>query len=90
MSRASHGLKKLVWSWEENHHLLSFADCDIDNAVSAAIMANFYTQGRDLLKWYSSFCQSKLREVFIEKLLKRVKKLTRLVTPCILQTCRKR
>ena len=77
MSRASHGLEKVSLELGVKiTHLLSLLIATSTMLFQQQSWLTLYP-GRDLLKWYSRvFVESKLREVFIEKLLKRVKKLT--------------
>ena len=55
--------------------LIVFADADIDNAVSGALMANFFTQGEICTNGTRVFVHESIRETFLERLLERTKKL---------------
>ncbi|HJO05063.1 MAG TPA: betaine-aldehyde dehydrogenase [Acidobacteriota bacterium] len=72
MADAAGTLKHITMELGGKSPLLIFADCDLENAVSAALMANFYTQGEVCSNGTRVFVESCLRERFLERLLKRV------------------
>jgi len=53
--------------------LIIFDDADIDNAVSAAMLGNFYTQGEVCTNGTRVFVQESVYPKFIEKLLERTR-----------------
>lgn len=55
--------------------LIIFKDADIDQAVIASMLANFYTQGEICSNGTRVFVARSVHDVFLEKLLARVKKL---------------
>ena len=52
--------------------LIIFADADLDNAVSAALMANFYTQGEVCSNGTRVFVEGPVHDSFMERLLPRI------------------
>ncbi|MFT4553959.1 MAG: betaine-aldehyde dehydrogenase [Chlamydiales bacterium] len=72
MSDASKTLKHVTLELGGKSPLIIFADADIDNAVSAALMANFYTQGEICSNGTRVFVEKSLHKAFLEKLLPRV------------------
>jgi len=52
--------------------LIIFADANLDNAVSAALMANFYTQGEICSNGTRVFVEAGIHKACLEKLLPRV------------------
>ena len=52
--------------------LIIFADADLDNAVSAALMANFYTQGEVCSNGTRVFVEGSVHDAFMERLLPRI------------------
>lgn len=75
MADAASTLKHVTMELGGKSPLLIFADCDVENAVSAAIMANFYTQGEVCSNGTRVFVESAVREQFLERLLERVKQM---------------
>lgn len=55
--------------------LVIFDDADLDNAVSGALLANFFTQGEVCTNGTRVFVHESVREAFLEKLVARVEKL---------------
>lgn len=55
--------------------LVIFDDADLDNAVSGALLANFFTQGEVCTNGTRVFVHESVRDVFLEKLVARVEKL---------------
>ena len=53
--------------------LIIFADSDLDNAVSAALMANFYTQGEICSNGTRVFVEESVKDAFLDKLVSRTK-----------------
>lgn len=55
--------------------LIIFEDADIDEAVTGAMLANFYTQGEICSNGTRVFVAENIKDEFTQKLIKRVKKL---------------
>ena len=72
MADAAATLKHVTMELGGKSPLVIFADADLDNAVSAALLANFYTQGEICSNGTRVFVEESIREVFLEKLLPRV------------------
>lgn len=52
--------------------LVIFEDADIDNAVSGAIMGNFYSSGQVCSNGTRVFVQREIKEIFLERLAERL------------------
>ena len=72
MADASATLKHVTMELGGKSPLIVFADADLDNAVSGAMMANFYTQGEVCSNGTRVFVEESIREAFLEKLIPRV------------------
>lgn len=75
MADAAGTLKEVSLELGGKSPLVVFDDADLDNAVSGAMMANFFTQGEICTNGTRVFVHESVREAFIEKLLVRVEKL---------------
>ena len=73
MAAASGSLKEVTMELGGKSPLIIFDDADIDNAVSAAMLGNFYTQGEICTNATRVFVQKIMYPVFIEKLHTRIK-----------------
>jgi betaine-aldehyde dehydrogenase len=73
MTGAASTLKEVTMELGGKSPLIIFDDADIDNAVSAAMLGNFYTQGEICTNATRVFVQKHIYPVFIEKLQSRVK-----------------
>ena len=73
MAAAASSLKEVTMELGGKSPLIVFNDADIDNAVSAAMLGNFYTQGEICTNGTRVFVQQDIYPQFIEKLLKRTK-----------------
>ena len=73
MADAAGTLKHVTMELGGKSPLIIFADADLDNAVSGAMLANFYTQGEVCSNGTRVFVESSIREAFLEKLVPRVK-----------------
>jgi betaine-aldehyde dehydrogenase len=73
MAAAASSLKDVTMELGGKSPLIIFDDADIDNAVSAAMLGNFYTQGEVCTNGTRVFVQESLYPTFIEKLLERTK-----------------
>jgi len=75
MAAASGTLKNITMELGGKSPLIIFADSELDNAVSAALMANFYTQGEVCSNGTRVFVEESIHDEFIEKLAVRTKKM---------------
>ncbi len=75
MTDAASTLKHVTLELGGKSPLIIFADADLDNAVSAAMMANFYTQGEICSNGTRVFVEKRFHNQFLDSLLARTKKL---------------
>ncbi|TWX69657.1 betaine-aldehyde dehydrogenase [Colwellia demingiae] len=73
MAGAATTLKDVTMELGGKSPLIIFDDADIDNAVSAAMLGNFYTQGEVCTNGTRVFVQESAYPKFIEKLLERTR-----------------
>jgi len=73
MAGAATTLKDVTMELGGKSPLIIFDDADIDNAVSAAMLGNFYTQGEVCTNGTRVFVQESVYAIFIEKLLERTR-----------------
>ncbi|MCL1050207.1 betaine-aldehyde dehydrogenase [Shewanella abyssi] len=73
MAAAASSLKDVTMELGGKSPLIIFNDADIDNAVSAAMLGNFYTQGEICTNGTRVFVQQDIYPRFIEKLLQRTR-----------------
>ena len=71
MAAAAGSLKQVTMELGGKSPLIIFNDADVDNAVSAAMLGNFYSQGEVCTIVTRVFVQEDIYPSFIEKLLKR-------------------
>ena len=71
MAGAATTLKDITMELGGKSPLIIFDDADIDNAVSAAMLGNFYTQGEICTNGTRVFVQKSAYPCFIEKLVQR-------------------
>ena len=71
MENAASGIKKLTMELGGKSPLIIFDDADLDNAVSGAMLANFYTQGEICTNGTRVYVQQGIYPAFIKQLLKR-------------------
>ncbi|MEL6504534.1 MAG: betaine-aldehyde dehydrogenase [Pseudomonadota bacterium] len=71
MAAAANGLKHVSLELGGKSPLIIFDDADVENAVSGAIMANFYSTGQVCSNGTRVFVQSGIREAFIKRLVER-------------------
>ena len=76
MAQASETLKAVTLELGGKSPLIVFEDADIDNAVSAALMANFYTQGEICSNGTRVFVHSSVKAEFTARLVERSRKMT--------------
>ncbi len=72
MADAAVSLKHVSLELGGKSPLVIFADSDLDNAVSGAMMANFYTQGEICSNGTRVFVEKEIQDAFLEKLIPRV------------------
>ncbi len=75
MAAAAETLKHVTLELGGKSPLLVFADADLDNAVGAALLGNFYTQGEVCSNGTRVFVQQPVYEEFLEKLRLRTEKM---------------
>lgn len=75
MAAAAGTLKHVTMELGGKSALIVFADADLDDAVSAALLGNFYTQGEICSNGTRVFVEEPAREAFLEKLVERTKKI---------------
>jgi betaine-aldehyde dehydrogenase len=73
MAGAATTLKDVTMELGGKSPLIIFDDADIDNAVSAAMLGNFYTQGEVCTNGTRVFVQESVYPIFIAKLLERTR-----------------
>lgn len=75
MADAAGTLKQVTMELGGKSPLLIFADADLDEAVSAAMMANFYSQGEICTNGTRVFVEASIRDAFLERLAERTQRL---------------
>jgi len=75
MADAARTLKHVTMELGGKSPLIIFADADLENAVSGALMANFYTQGEICSNGTRVFIESPIYDELIEKMTARVGKM---------------
>ena len=75
MSGASSTLKEVTLELGGKSPLIIFNDANIDNAVSGALLANFYTQGEICTNGTRVFVQSEIYDEFLKLACERSKKI---------------
>ena len=75
MANAASTLKHVTMELGGKSPLIIFEDASIDNAVSTAMLANFYTQGEICTNGTRVFVEESIHDIFVEKLLARTKKM---------------
>jgi betaine-aldehyde dehydrogenase len=75
MADAAGTLKHVTLELGGKSPLIVFADANLDNAVSAALMANFYTQGEICSNGTRVFVEEAIQDAFLDKLVARVKRM---------------
>jgi len=71
MEAAASGLKHVTMELGGKSPLIVFDDADIDNAISAAMLGNFYTQGEICSNATRVFVHRDIRDEFLEIAVKR-------------------
>ena len=72
MSDAAQTLKHVTLELGGKSPLIVFADAKIDNAVSGALLANFYSSGQVCSNGTRVFVHRSIKSAFLERLVKRV------------------
>ncbi|MDA3920677.1 MAG: betaine-aldehyde dehydrogenase [Salinisphaera sp.] len=75
MADAASTLKAVSLELGGKSPLIIFDDADLDDAVSGALLANFYTQGEICTNGTRVFVHESIRGAFLERLLERIRKL---------------
>ncbi len=75
MANAASTLKNVTLELGGKSPLIIFDDADLDNAVSAALMANFYTQGEICSNGTRVFVHEQIHDEFIDRLVTRTSKM---------------
>ncbi|MFA0438439.1 betaine-aldehyde dehydrogenase [Vibrio sp. 10N.286.49.C2] len=75
MADAAGTLKEVTMELGGKSPLIVFDDAELNNAVSAAMMANFYTQGEVCTNGTRVFVHDNIYDAFIEQLTRRTSKL---------------
>ena len=73
MASAAESLKLVTLELGGKSPLIIFDDADIENAVSGALLANFYSTGQVCSNGTRVFVQSGIKQAFTERLLARTK-----------------
>ena len=76
MAAAASTLKAVTLELGGKSPLIVFDDADLDNAVSGALLGNFYTQGEICSNGTRVFVHRSVYDAFLESLAARVKKMT--------------
>lgn len=75
MAAAASTLKHVTMELGGKSPLIIFDDSDLENAVSAALMANFYTQGEICSNGTRVFVQQNIYDAFLKRLIERTAKM---------------
>jgi betaine-aldehyde dehydrogenase len=75
MANAAATLKQVTLELGGKSPLIIFDDADLDNAVSAALMANFYTQGEICSNGTRVYVHEEIHDEFVERLVTRTSKM---------------
>ncbi|KAM9796078.1 4-trimethylaminobutyraldehyde dehydrogenase A [Syngnathus typhle] len=76
MEVAARGVKQVTLELGGKSPLIIFKDCQLDNAVKGALMANFLTQGQVCCNGTRVFVQRDIMPQFLEKVVSRTKAIT--------------
>jgi betaine-aldehyde dehydrogenase len=74
MADAAATLKHVTMELGGKSPLIIFADADLGNAVAAAMMANFYTQGEVCTNGTRVFVHESIHDAFLEQLVARTRR----------------
>ncbi len=81
MAASASSLKQVTMELGGKSPLIIFDDADIDNAVSAAMLGNFYTQGEICTNGTRVFVHEAIQDIFLQRLLERTRNNIRLGDP---------
>ncbi|KAI3369106.1 hypothetical protein L3Q82_026068 [Scortum barcoo] len=73
MEMSSKGVKQVTLELGGKSPLIIFKDCELENAVKGALMANFLTQGQVCCNGTRVFVQREIMPQFLEEVVKRTK-----------------
>ncbi|XP_070401959.1 4-trimethylaminobutyraldehyde dehydrogenase isoform X1 [Nothobranchius furzeri] len=73
MEMSAKGVKQVTLELGGKSPLIIFKDCDLENAVRGALMANFLTQGQVCCNGTRVFVQKDIMPQFLEEVVKRTK-----------------
>ncbi|XP_022614980.1 aldehyde dehydrogenase family 9 member A1 [Seriola dumerili] len=73
MEMSSKGVKQVTLELGGKSPLIIFKDCELENAVKGALMANFLTQGQVCCNGTRVFVQREIMPKFLEEVVKRTK-----------------
>ncbi|MBN3313126.1 A9A1A dehydrogenase, partial [Atractosteus spatula] len=73
MEMSAKGVKPVTLELGGKSPLIIFEDCDLENAIKGALMANFLSQGEVCCNGTRVFVQSKILPKFLEEVVKRTK-----------------
>ena len=76
MADAAGSLKEVTMELGGKSPLIVFADADLKNAVSGAMLANFYTQGEVCTNGTRVFVHDRIYDAFVSQLAERTAKMT--------------
>ncbi|KAM7053489.1 4-trimethylaminobutyraldehyde dehydrogenase [Molossus nigricans] len=75
MEMAAQGIKPVTLELGGKSPLIIFADCDLENAVKGALMANFLTQGEVCCNGTRVFVQKEILNEFTEQVVQQTRKI---------------
>ncbi|XP_071948461.1 4-trimethylaminobutyraldehyde dehydrogenase A-like isoform X2 [Antedon mediterranea] len=75
MESCAKDIKKITLELGGKSPLIIFADCNLENAVKGAMMANFMTQGEVCSNGTRVFVERSIKDKFVEKLLAKTKQM---------------
>ena len=73
MAAAAATIKHVTLELGGKSPIIVFADADLDNAVSGAILGNFYSSGQICSNGTRVFVQRQVRDAFLERLIERTR-----------------
>uniref|UniRef100_A0A671KLB2 Aldehyde dehydrogenase family 9 member A1-A n=1 Tax=Sinocyclocheilus anshuiensis TaxID=1608454 RepID=A0A671KLB2_9TELE len=73
MEMAAKGVKQVTLELGGKSPLIIFKDCELENAIKGALMANFLTQGEVCCNGTRVFVQREIMPQFLEEVVKRTK-----------------
>lgn len=86
MAAAASSLKEVTMELGGKSPLIIFEDADLENAVSAAMLGNFYTQGEICTNGTRVFIHESLKTAFLQRLLARTRDNIKLGDPMLPDT----